>query len=128
MKTAITILFLFISFSGLAQEETTEVSPSRYGIKAGYNAAIINNTLNVGPNYKSDFHIGFFKEIRRNSFAIQPEVVYSRQGCKTNYYGHFYYNEGNTKLNLSYLTVPVLIKGIIANKLSFYTGIQPGIL
>ena len=129
MKTTLTILILFFSFSGFAQDdEIPEVSPNRYGIKAGYNAAYINNTLNTGPTHKSDFHLGMFKEYRFDSFALQPEVVYSRQGCNTNYRGHYYYYTGETKLNLSYLTVPVLIKGIIANKLSFYTGIQPGIL
>ena len=132
MKTTLTIVLLFIGLTGYTQdyEHTESLTPNtaRFGIKAGYNAAYINNTLNVGPTHKSDFHLGVFKEYRSNSFAFQPEVVYSRQGCNTNYKGHYYYYQGETKLNLSYLTIPVLIKGIIGNKLSFYTGIQPSVL
>jgi len=89
---------------------------------------VINNTVNVGASTKTDFHIGIFSELRSNSVAFQPEIIYSRQGCETDYNFYAYYNRGNTKINLSYLNIPLLLKVYVIKGLNIHAGIQPGLL
>ncbi|WP_315816003.1 porin family protein [Paraflavitalea speifideaquila] len=83
------------------------------------------NVAGNGKNndMKLSFHVGGFANIPLvESFSLQPELVFSRQGAK-------FEDEGeDTKLRLNYLKVPVL--GLYNHSSGFYaeTGPQLGFL
>ncbi|MFV8340692.1 outer membrane beta-barrel protein [Flavobacterium sp. LB3P21] len=61
-----------------AQEKAEMV----FGVKGGLNISTITNADVDGVNSKSlvGFHVGFFWEFKiSNTFAIQPEVLFSLQ-------------------------------------------------
>lgn len=96
---------------------------AEFGVKAGLNAAKFSNES--GSNYKMNpsFHVGILEHIHINKmFAVQPEVVFSMQGTK--------YNTGNgdAKINMGYINVPVLFQLMTKNGFRFETGPQIGFL
>ena len=78
------------------------------GIKGGVN---ISNFVGSSPNNVDNkaivgFHAGAMLPLWFGKYiALQPEVLFSSQGAKVNNAG----NEGNFRV--SYLTIPVLLKG-----------------
>lgn len=98
------------------------------GIRGGYGFSGLNGeaAYDTGIRGKSGFYVGGFFEIPILSFlAIQPEVVFAKQGAKW-----LYTESGNTnsaKFNMNYINVPVLAKLKVGN-LGFLGGAQLGYL
>lgn len=98
----------------------------RFGVKAGVNLSnfagdIDNTSSRVG------FQAGGFAEFKiSNKFFIQPELLYSNEGSKIKESESDYLYK--TKLNLSYLNIPVLAKYYIIDKLNIEAGPQIGFL
>lgn len=101
-----------------------------WGAKAGFNGASMSNakmgfvgvgTVNYG-GFKPSFHIGAFMEYQFSSkWAIQPELVYSRQGG--------FDKVGDVKLwyRSNYINVPILAKWYaVPEKFSIDFGPQVG--
>lgn len=102
MKTiALIALFaLGLGSTGFAQESVT-------GIKGGLNLSSLSTDGNDDKNLKMGFHAGVFSKIPfSESFAIQPELLYSGKGIKLNY-DESGVAEGDTKFNLNYIDLPV---------------------
>ena len=109
---------LHFLFAGLVLSAVTTATAqdkgktgSSFGIKGGLNyATITKGDFDEGPDPRTSFHLGFVGEIPvvENVFAIQPEVLYSRQGFEINQtiLGTNY----NTEYKLDYINVPVLAK------------------
>jgi hypothetical protein len=102
----------------------------KYGAKLGLN---ISNFSGDVTDSKSliGVQLGGFAEIGiSDKFAIQPELLFSMQGAKSEYsetdLGDTYSEESKTKLN--YLNVPVLAKYYIADNFAVLAGPQFGIL
>lgn len=88
------------------------------GPKLGFNATNITNS--VGKN-KISFSLGGFAEFKFNDFlAIQPELLYSRQGYRTKSNGI----KGKHRVN--YLNIPVLAKLYVLDNFSVDLGPQFG--
>ena len=81
-KITLTLLGLVaFSTSALAQQEV------KFGPKAGVNFSSVNGNDADGKESLLGFHLGVFAEIKFNDkFAIQPEVLYSSQGYKSEVY------------------------------------------
>lgn len=97
------------------------------GIKGGANLFDVYNDNGVNYDYKFGFYAGVLTHIHvTKHFAIQPEVLFSRQGAK------FDYVNGNTnvysRLNLDYINVPVLFQYMVGNGLRLEAGPQIGFL
>lgn len=89
------------------------------GPKLGFNVTNITNST-AGKN-KISFHLGGFAEFKFNNFwAIQPEILYSRQGYRTKV------NDIKGKHRVNYLNVPVLAKIYVMDVLSVDFGPQFG--
>src|SRR2546428_5292704 len=93
----------------------------KFGIKAGANFA--NNTMTSGgmtitPSSITSFHAGAFLTAGFSKFAIQPEVLISSQGFKT---------DGGKESTL-YLNVPLMVKYNVVGGLSLEAGPQVGLL
>ncbi|RZJ55927.1 MAG: PorT family protein [Flavobacterium sp.] len=105
----------------------TNAQETKFGVKAGVNLA------NVGGDFedtssKIGFHVGGFAEFKlSDKFSIQPELLFSTQGAKSDGQeedGIAY----DAKLNLSYLNIPVMAKFYVAEKFSLEAGPQIGFL
>jgi hypothetical protein len=93
------------------------------GIKGGLNAYNINN--DNGTDYKSrvGFHAGLLGHLHlAPQLALQPEVVYSQQGAVAEL------ANVETKLNLGYINVPILIQYMFDNGFRIQAGPQLGLL
>lgn len=121
-KILLSAVFLFSALS-YAQDV-------KFGAKVGLN---ISNLSGDVEDTKSliGAHLGGFAEISiSEKFAIQPELLFSMQGAKSEYsesdIDYSYSEETKTKLN--YLNIPLLAKYYVADKFALLAGPQFGIL
>lgn len=145
MKKLFLTVFSLIAFIASAQDFS-------FGIKAGANFAAIGKSdeplfdpadafdvpeLNFVSSSGGDngeltaIYFGVYAEIPvSETFSIQPELLYSRQGGTQD--GSLVFQEGNfnyeSTFNLSYLTVPIMAKFYVAKGLSLEAGPQIGFL
>jgi len=67
---------------------------------------------------RTGYHAGAFALIKITSFAIQPEVLFSKQGSK------FTYDGDNYEANFDYIAVPVMFKFYLPLGLNLQAGPQ----
>ena len=93
------------------------------GIKGGVNFYNINNDNAASYDSKIGFNLGLLGHIHvAKHFALQPEIQYSAQGAK------YSDNNGDNKINLNYINVPVLLQYMWDNGFRLQAGPQAGIL
>ncbi len=123
MKIYLSVALAAILFAGTATAQHS-AQKRNIGIKAGVNLYNINNDNNVKYDAKPGFNVGLLGHIHlAPQLALQPEIVYSLQGAK--------YNNaigGETKLNLGYINVPVLVQYMFDNGFRLQAGPQVGFL
>jgi hypothetical protein len=77
------------------------------GIKGGLNVSNLYVDEVDDENARFGFNIGFYGQVLSSeTFAIQPELLFSTKGSKVEYGGNFF--DQTIKYNLSYLDLPVL--------------------
>ena len=77
---------------------------------------------NNDQNLKAGFHAGVFNKIGiTESFAIQPELLYSSKGFKNNY-DNSAIADGETKFNLNYIDLPVKLVYNLSRDFEFQFG------
>jgi len=114
-KIVALLLLLTVSFAG-AQEKFL-----KFGVKGGVNFSNFNGDVeHIDFKTRSSYHIGALVEMRIfQNLTIQPELLYSVQGAKV---------ESNVvdvnDIDFKYLTVPVLAKFYLNDKLSLEAGPQ----
>lgn len=90
-----------------------------FGIKGGINFASLSGDGADGLDGITSFHIGGIAEFKIfENLALQPELLYSTQGAKID----------DTEYKLGYLTLPVMAKFYLNDKLSIHVGPQFGVL
>ncbi|MBO9571638.1 MAG: PorT family protein [Chitinophagaceae bacterium] len=115
MKKVFLSFFLAASFYGASAQV-------QFGAKAGVNIANLTGDDVDGLKSKIGFNVGAFAEIPvTEKFSVKPEAVYSDQGAKVD-------GDGDGKLNLGYINIPVLAKYNIAQGFFAETGPQIGFL
>lgn len=90
----------------------------KFGVKAGANRAdLISFEEDVDVEAKMGFHFGGYIDLSLSEkFSIQPELVYSTQGAKSEYsetveeMGFVFTYSTESKVKLDYLNIPVLFK------------------
>ncbi|PZU83768.1 MAG: PorT family protein [Chryseobacterium sp.] len=89
------ILTAAIAVCGLSNAQT-------FGLKAGGNVASVSNFDD--SKAKFSFYAGAFVNVPlAESFSLQPEVLYNAKGAK-------YDGAGDAKMNLDYISVPVMFQ------------------
>ncbi len=95
-----------------------------FGIKAGVNFAnqsYEDSNFSLSPNGRTGFHGGvYLTGMLTDNFGIQPEIYYSMQGSEINILST------NTKVNVDYLSVPVLLRYNITDFFNLHVGPQFG--
>lgn len=112
-----------VAIAAILMTGTVSAQHVNVGIKAGLNVYNINNENNVEYDPKAGFHLGLLGHIHlAKQVALQPEITYSAQGAK--------FKTGNveTKLNLGYINVPVLLQYMFDNGFRLQAGPQVGFL
>lgn len=89
------------------------------GPKFGWNITNISNAESA--KNKMSIHLGAFAEFKFNDFfAVQPELLYSRQGFRQKS------GDWKEKMRVNYLNIPVLAKLYVLKDLSVDLGPQFG--
>jgi Outer membrane protein beta-barrel domain len=116
-------LYLFITPVAIMLALTVNAQHVNIGIKGGLNIYTINNTNNAEYNSKAGLHLGLLGHIHlAKQLALQPEIVYSGQGGKFNAAGV------ETKINLDYINIPLLLQYMFDNGFRIQAGPQVGFL
>ncbi len=99
-----------------------------FGVKGGVNFATLtgDDADELDAKMKTGFHLGVLAEIMiSDKFGIQPEVLYSSQGAKSDM--EFFEEIGgnvNVDIKLDYIAVPVMLKYFVAPGFSLEAGPQ----
>ena len=93
-------------FLGLSIAASSLVFSQQFGIKGGMNVSSISDDGYDDTKSKVGYYGGIFVNIPASeSFSIQPEVIYNNLGSEVKL-GNSY----SRKLNLNYITVPVMFQ------------------
>lgn len=117
MKRLLVYCIAFFSFQvALAQE-------AHFGVKAGFNAALLTVKNAKATEIKPGFHAGGLAHIHlARQLAVQPELFYSGQGGKQ------IISNTEVKTNLHYLNLPVLLQYMFDNGFRLQAGPQVGFM
>lgn len=93
------------------------------GIKGGLNSYTIGGDDTDDIDGKLGYNIGLLGHIHLSErFGLQPEIVYSTQGAKASD------GNGDVKISLDYINVPVLFQYMYDNGFRIQAGPQVGFL
>jgi hypothetical protein len=117
MKKVVFILLLSVVTMNSFYAQTLKI-----GIKGGLNYANLTDT-SIKTDAITSYHAGLITEISlSDSFALQPELLYSTQGAS-------YKNAiGEFKNELGYISIPVLAKIYLNKSISLEMGPQASFL
>lgn len=125
-------LLLFTAFAVFVFS-TTQAQEFRIGAKAGLNVASLSGDSSDGSTTvgelasRTSFHLGGLVEIPlMGRFSLQPEILYSSEGSKSDW--SFLAVNEDTATKLDYIRVPVLAKFYIIEGLSAEAGPVLGVL
>jgi len=117
MKSIITTITLILVMA----VSSVHAQNVNIGIKGGLNAFNIADDDGSEFDTKLGAHVGLLGHIHLSrQFALQPELVFSMQGAKS--------NDLDVKLNLNYLNVPLLVQYMFDNGFRLQAGPQVGFL
>ena len=111
MKNLKTILafVLLTSMSQVTFSQTeTKTSSPKFGIKGGVNFSNLYTEEVEDNNVLTGFNVGVFAKLPiTETFAIQPELLYTTKGAQLEYNNAFV--NGTSTFKLNYLELPVLL-------------------
>jgi hypothetical protein len=123
MKKIICSLILLAFISGATHAQVR----FDFGLKGGLNFASVNNlsTTNLNATYgnRTGYHVGAYAMIKVTKLAIQPEILFSRQGQNFSVS-----NLSNLNSNLDYINIPIILKLYLLGGLNLQAGPQFGFL
>ena len=117
------MLLAAVAVFGLSSVNAQEV---KFGAKAGLNIANIGGDAE-DVDALTSFHLGGVAEIViSEKFSVQPELLYSAQGSKSE--ESFDGITFESKLKLDYINIPIMAKYYVAEGFSVEAGPQVGFL
>lgn len=124
------LIFAAVALLTISATQAQKRATARFGLKGGLNVSTLaGDGVDATPAIGG--HIGGLVDIKiANKFSIQPELLLSLQGAKSEYSyttgGYSYSSED--KIALTYLNFPVIAKFWVLPNLSLEAGPQIGIL
>ena len=118
MKVSLVIVsFFLLSFGANAQASVS------VGIKGGLNFAKVDgSSASAAYNSRTGYHAGAYLRIKLSKLAVQPEVIFSKQGTTISASGK------NLEANYDYINIPVIVKFYLAAGVNLQVGPQFGFL
>jgi hypothetical protein len=127
--TALLVVLLLNPGESLDGRETSQTAP---GIKGGLNVADMSVDTWGGRNMRAGFHAGVFLKIPvKQSFFLQPEILYSQKGANVLYdqeRSGVEVTAGEIRFSLNYIEMPVFMVYQIYNGLNLHLGPYAGYL
>lgn len=131
-KTTILNMTILAVIASFLVPATVCAQENSFGIKGGLNLSTLSidgaNDNNIIPG----FHAGLFANYMvTDNVAIKPEIHYSTKGVKTIYDQEilgFDVADGETRLNLGYVDIPVYVAYYLAEDFNFHLGPYAGFL
>ena len=123
----LTLAVLFFASSVFVAKAQGDMS---FGVKAGVNISGLVDSDIYGDETKAGWTAGLVIEVPiTDKFSIQPEVLYSLQGAKSEYSLPYGINANASKtietdITLQYVNVPVYAKYYIFDEFSVFLGPQ----
>lgn len=126
---------LLLLFSGFFL--TSNAQETHFGVKAGLNYSSVVGDLTNGIKFRFSGHAGVFIDIElADRFSFQPELLYSSQGFQFSSDLNAIQNNGDiidqndfrTNVQFNFLTVPLLAKFSLNDRLDVAFGPQFGFL
>lgn len=116
-------LYLNVAIAAILMTATAKAQNVNIGIKGGLNIYNINNSNGVKYDNLLGFNLGLIGHIHlAKQLALQPELVYSAQGAK------FTSSGVESKIQLGYINVPLLLQYMFDNGFRLQAGPQVGFL
>lgn len=115
-------MILLVSISQFAQAQgTTNSNDLKFGFKGGVNFSNLYTQDVDDNNVLTGFNLGIFAKVPINqSFAIQPELLYTTKGAKLTYNNSF--ANGTAKFRLNYIELPVLLVVNLTKNFNIHAG------
>ncbi|MFK7811960.1 MAG: porin family protein [Maribacter sp.] len=132
MRKCLCIVILFLGSNVILNAQETSI-----GVKAGLNYSSIVGDLTDGIKFRFSGHAGVYLEVEFNDrFSFQPELLYSSQGfqfssdLQTIQNGGIAFDQNDIRTNVqfNYLTIPVIGKFALNDRLAVEFGPQFGFL
>ena len=117
------IFSLQVSVKAQEQQTSNESAPAtKFGIKGGVNFTNLHSNDFSDNHLKAGFVGGIYSKIPVTpGFSIQPEILYSVKGNKSDY-NNFLQGSGQYRFNLGYVEVPLLAVVNLAKNFSIHAG------
>ena len=117
------LLVIFSTVHAQQQQTSQETAlATKFGIKGGLNLTNLSSDNFTDNHLKPGFNVGIFSKIPVTpGFSVQPELLYSLKGSKTNY-NNFVEGTGQYRFNLGYVELPVLAVVNLAKNFSIHLG------
>lgn len=120
MKNKLALIITLCALINLHAQSSKREEGIKFGLKVGINASNMNGDVDHN-SIRNGLHIGFVSEIIiDDKFSLQPELLYSAQGFKSELL--------DSKERFDYVLLPVLIKYYPISKFSIEAGPQVGFL
>ncbi len=126
--------FLLVAAIAVCGIFSANAQDIKFGVKAGVNFASLGGDAEDAET-RTGLHIGALAEFMlTESFSIQPELLYSMQGAKSEYsesyteFGIEVSESGEEELKLDYIILPIMANYYITEGLSVQVGPQVGFL
>ena len=123
MKKTLIYLSLVGILVGIAGVASAQVQLA-VGLKGGLNFASLNTNSSIKSNYgnRTGYHGGAYVMFKFTKVAIQPEIIFSRQGQT------FTFNSKDYNSNYDYVNIPIMVKFYLAGGFNLQAGPQFGFL
>ncbi|UYW01484.1 PorT family protein [Flavobacterium agricola] len=130
MKKRIFVAATCLIFSVSAWAQTSK-SEFTIGLKGGYNLSKLSDVSHLSLKNKSlsGFHAGAFVELPiTKGISLQPELLYSTQGSRVEATNADGSSVDKYDSRINYITLPVLVKVYLTQRLSVEAGPQFALL
>jgi len=120
----LTIFLVFFSTVKAQEQKTSEESAlsTKFGIKAGLNLTNLHSDDFANDHLKAGFIAGVFSKIPVTpGFSIQPELLYSVKGSKSDY-NNVVQGSGQYRFNLGYIELPLLAVVNLTKNFNIHAG------
>src|SRR4029077_18544583 len=117
------LLVIFSTVKAQQQQTSDQSAPTtKFGIKGGLNLTNLHSDDFSDSHLKAGFNVGIFSKIPVTpGFSIQPELLYSLKGSKSDY-NNFIQGSGEYRFNLGYVELPLLAVVNLTKNFSIHAG------
>ena len=120
LATAIVMAFTATSINAQTNSNTSS-NEAEFGVKGGFNISNMYTENADDENVLYGFNAGVYATFPMSDLiSIQPELYYTTKGSELKYNNSFI--EGNTKLRLDYIQLPVMVKFNVGEHFNIHVG------